>query len=86
MVSLHFLFSKLLTADLLPLSSVPVIAIATKFDDLIVQLFTRKKGLEKSRQEATKLWDDKLDTPLRNFKFPPRAYIRLEGTFFRWFL
>ena len=86
MVTLHFLFLKPLTTDLLLLSSVPIIAIATKFDDLIVQLFTRKKGWEKSRQEASKLWDDKLDTPLRNFKFPPREYIRLEGTFFKWFM
>jgi len=66
------------TTDLL-LFLVPVIAIATKFDDLIVQHFTRQKGWEKSREEASKLWDDKLDTPLRNFKFPPREYIRLEG-------
>ena len=60
-----------------------MIAIATKFDDLIVQLFTRQKGLERSRQDASKLWDDKLDMPLRNSKFPPREYIRLEGIGFR---
>ena len=71
------------TTDLLLLSSVPIIAIATKFDDLIIQRFTRQKGWEKSREEASKLWDDKLDMPLRNFKFPPREYIRLEGIVFR---
>lgn len=59
--------------------TVPVIAIATKFDYLITQVFTEKKGLRKSRKEATKLLDDKLEVPLRNFKFSPKAYICLEG-------
>ena len=59
--------------------TVPVIAIATKFDYLITQVFTEKKGLRKSRKEATKLLDDKLDVPLRKFKFPPKAYMCLEG-------
>jgi len=79
----HFLLLEASTTDLLLLSLVPVIAIATKFDDLIVQHFTRQKGWEKSREEASKLWDNKLDTPLRNFKFPPKEYIRLEGIIFR---
>jgi len=60
-------------------TTVPVIAIATKFDYLITQVFTEKMGLRKSRKEATKLLDDKLEAPLRKFKFPPKAYIRIEG-------
>ena len=60
-------------------TTVPVIAIATKFDYLITQVFTEKMGLRKSRKEAMKLLDDKLEVPLRKFKFPPKAYIRIEG-------
>ena len=60
-------------------TTVPVIAIATKFDYLITQVFTEKKGLQKSRKEAMKLLDDKLEVPLRKFKFSPKAYIRIEG-------
>jgi len=60
-------------------TTVPVIAITTKFDYLITQVFTEKKGLQKSRKEATKLLDDKLEVPLRKFKFPPKAFIHLEG-------
>ena len=41
-------------------------------------------GLRKSRKEATKLLDDKLEVPLRKFKFPPKAYIRIEGMFCKW--
>jgi len=60
-------------------TTVPVIAIATKFDYLITQVFTEKKGLRNSRKEATKLLRDKLEVPLHKFKFPPKAYICLEG-------
>ena len=61
------------------IAPVPVIAIATKFDYLITQVFTEKMGLRKSRKEAMKLLEDKLEVPLRKFKFPPKAYIHIEG-------
>ena len=77
MVSLFVLL--LLFAQRFLCCTVPVIAIATKFDSLVAQVFTRKKGLDKSREEAIKLLEDKLEGPLRKFKFPPRAYVRLEG-------
>jgi len=64
-------------------ATVSVIAIATKFDYLITQVFTEKKGLRKSRKDATKLLNNKLEVPLRKFKFPPKAYICLEGVVFQ---
>ena len=60
-------------------SAVPVIAIATKFDDLITQVYTREKGFEKSRKEASKLLDEELEGPLNKFMDHPKAYVCLEG-------
>ena len=82
MVPDQLLFCKLSSTNLC-CATVPVIAIATKFDYLITQVFTEKKGLRKSRKDATKLLNDKLEVPLHKFKFPPKAYICLEGVVFQ---
>ncbi len=49
-----------------------------------MQVFTEKKGLQKSHKEAIKLLDDKLKAPLCGFKSPPKAYIWLEGMVCKW--
>ncbi len=49
-----------------------------------MQVFTEKKGLQKSRKEAAKLLHDKLKAPLHGFKSPPKAYICLEGMVCKW--
>jgi len=82
MVSDQLLFCGLSTN--LCCATVPVIAIATKFDYLVTQVFTEEKGLQGSRKDATKLLNDKLERPLRKFKFPPKAHICLEGVVCKW--
>ena len=79
MVSNHFWFLWLSFANLFLHSAVPVIAIATKFDDLITQVYTKEMGFEKSREVASNLLDEELDGPLHGFKASPKAYVRLEG-------
>jgi GTPase Era involved in 16S rRNA processing len=58
--------------------NVPVIAIATKFDDLITQVYTKEMGFEKSREVANNLLDEELEGPLHGLKASPKAYVRLE--------
>jgi hypothetical protein len=62
-------------------NAVPVIAIFTKFDDLITQVYERGLKMTKNRQAALQELETKFQTPLRKFKFPPSAYVRLEGMF-----
>ncbi|KAF8811062.1 hypothetical protein BYT27DRAFT_7134518 [Phlegmacium glaucopus] len=59
----------------------PVIAIFTKFDDLVVQVFKRSLGMQGSRAEAVKLLEDKFRAPLFKYKYPPKAYIYMEGMY-----
>ncbi|KAF8812110.1 hypothetical protein BYT27DRAFT_7207952 [Phlegmacium glaucopus] len=52
----------------------PVIAIFTKFDDLIIQVFKRSLGMQGSREEAVKLLEDRFRAPLFKYKYPPKAH------------
>ncbi|KAF9483300.1 hypothetical protein BDN70DRAFT_327702 [Pholiota conissans] len=58
--------------------NVPVIAIFTKFDDLITQVFKRRLTENENRQVALSLLEDKFEAPLRKYNFPPRAYLHVE--------
>ncbi|PPQ89285.1 hypothetical protein CVT25_000877, partial [Psilocybe cyanescens] len=56
----------------------PVIAIFTKLDDLIIQVFKRGSSREQNRQSALNVLKDKFEEPLRGYKYPPKAYLHLE--------
>jgi hypothetical protein len=60
---------------------VPVIAIFTKFDDWINQVYDRNLGEDENQKVAVELLEARLQTPLSKFMFPPRAYLRFEGAF-----
>ena len=53
-------------------------AIFTKFDDLITQVFDRNKKEEVNREVACATLEEKFEKPLKEYKFPPRAYVRFE--------
>jgi len=50
-----------------------------KFDDLITQVFDRKKDKEENNKNALDVLDKKFQEPLSSYKSPPRAYVRFEG-------
>jgi len=56
-----------------------VIAIFTKFDDLITQVFKRRLTKDQNRQAALHSLKDRFEQPLSRYNFPPRAYLRLEN-------
>jgi len=76
-------FSSLLNPPLTQVkhSPVPVIAIFTKFDDLISQVYDTSLKEDENRKAAEGLLKDNLRAPLFEYKFPPRADVCLEGTF-----
>ncbi|GJJ11606.1 hypothetical protein Clacol_005841 [Clathrus columnatus] len=53
--------------------NVPVIAIFTKFDDLISQIYDPELGWQENRQVAEQTLDTKFKKPLLGLKFPPNA-------------
>ena len=53
-------------------------AIFTKFDDLITQVYDRKKEDEENREVACATLKEKFEKPLKGYKFPPCAYVRFE--------
>jgi hypothetical protein len=61
--------------------AVPVIAIFTKFDDLIKQIYDGSLTMAQNRQVALGLLKAKFQAPLSKFNFPPKAYVRVEGVF-----
>ncbi|KAI9433701.1 hypothetical protein H4582DRAFT_2185552, partial [Lactarius indigo] len=68
--------------------NIPVIAIFTKFDHLISQVYDIDLEDDENRQVAESLLKNKLRAPLFEYKFPPRADVCLEGAFmicFLWF-
>ena len=58
----------------------PVIAVFTKFDDLVAQLYDRDRE-EESRGDASKVVKEKFEMPLENSRHRPKAYVCFEGAF-----
>jgi hypothetical protein len=58
----------------------PLIAIFTKFDDLITQVYDPELTEDENRKAAAKALEE-LQAPLFKSNFPPRAHVRLEGLF-----
>jgi hypothetical protein len=54
------------------------VAIFTKFDDLIMQVYDRKIKKEMNREVVCATLEKKFEKPLKGYKFPPRAYVRFE--------
>jgi len=54
------------------------VAIFTKFDDLITQVYDMNEEDEKNREVARATLEKKFEKPLKDYKFPPRAYVRFE--------
>jgi len=50
-----------------------------KFDDLISQVYDRKKTVEENTNKALDTLDKEFEQPLTGYKFPPCAYVRFEG-------
>jgi hypothetical protein len=59
----------------------PVIAIFTKFDDLISQIYDTGLEEDENREAAARILKDNLRGPLFDYQFPPRADVCLEGVF-----
>jgi hypothetical protein len=54
------------------------VAVFTKFDDLITQIYDEDIDDEENRQIACAVLKKKFEEPLKGYKFPPRAYVRFE--------
>ncbi|KAF8335194.1 hypothetical protein F5887DRAFT_892116 [Amanita rubescens] len=59
--------------------TVPVVAIFTKFDDLITQVYDRNKEDEENREVACATLKEKFEKPLKGYKSSPRAYVQFES-------
>jgi len=53
-----------------------------KFDDLITQVFDRKKGKKENTKNALDTLEKKFKQPLSSYKFHPRAFVCIEGRSF----
>ena len=53
-------------------------AIFTKFNDFITQVYDRSKTNKKNIEIAIDALEEIFEWPLRRFNFPPRAYVRFE--------
>ena len=53
-------------------------AIFTKFDDLILQVYDGTKEDEENIEVARATLEEKFEKPLKGYKFPPHAYVRFE--------
>ena len=58
----------------------PVIAVFTKFDDLVAQVYDRDRE-EESRADASKVVKEKFEMPLEKSRDRPKAYVCFEGAF-----
>ena len=76
-----FSLSKFRTDRTLALITVPVIAIFTKFDDLINQVYDMDLEEEENCEAALQALENKFRKPLDGYNYPPRAYLRFEGMF-----
>jgi len=54
------------------------VAIFTKFDDLITQIYDRNKEDEENREVARATLEKKFEKPLKGYEFPPQAYVQFE--------
>jgi hypothetical protein len=54
------------------------VAIFTKFDDLITQVYDRKKEDKENREVAYATLEEKFKKPLKGYNFPPHAYVQFE--------
>ena len=59
----------------------PVIAVFTKFDDLVAQLYDRDREEEENHTEASKVVTEKFEMPLKNSRDRPKGYVCFEGAF-----
>jgi hypothetical protein len=59
--------------------TVPVIAIFTKFDDLMTQIYDINQDDDVNRQNAEEQVEKKFRKPLYEYSFPPRADVCFEG-------
>ena len=57
----------------------PVIAIFTKFDDLMNQIYDIDEDDNVNRQNALEEVEEKFRKPLYGYTFPPRADVCFEG-------
>jgi hypothetical protein len=55
-----------------------VVAIFTKFDVLITRVYDRNQDDEKNLKFACETLEEKFEKPLRGYKYPPCAYVRVE--------
>jgi hypothetical protein len=58
-----------------------VVAIFTKFDDLITQVYNEELDEQGNRDVAESVLEKKFQKPLDGFEFPPRAHVRMEGVY-----
>jgi len=58
-----------------------VVAIFTKFDDLINQVYDMDLEEEENCHVALQALENKFRKPLDEYNYPPRAYVRFEGMF-----
>ena len=63
--------------DIIPL--VPVVAIFTKFDDLVAQVMDWNKTDEENNALAFKVLKERFEEPLQKMVAAPRSYISLNG-------
>ena len=71
--------TQLSSSKLTLLTVVPVIAIFTKFDDLITQIYNIDLDEDVNRQNAEEEVEKKFRKPLYEYSFPPRADVCFEG-------
>ena len=58
-----------------------MVAIFTKFDDLITQVYNEELDEQGNRKAAENELERKFQKPLDGLKFPPRAHVRMEGAY-----
>ena len=56
-----------------------MVAIFTKFDVFITKVYDEDLDEEQNRELAKGEVQNKFQTPLEGYKYPPRAYVRMEG-------
>ncbi|TFK16810.1 hypothetical protein FA15DRAFT_711393 [Coprinopsis marcescibilis] len=59
--------------------NIPVIAIFTKFDDLVTQIYDRDKDYDENEAMAKEVVEQEFRLPLTKFSYGPKAYVRFEA-------